>query len=204
MTGDRSPIISKTPVGGYASSTAGWGTGGFKAIPGSGWGFAELMATGLFATDREPLAWTVSTKAASSTKAWPRGWRTDAGLAFILAKLPRGFSGGPRPPAGPVRETMPCPYDPKMADQMREDLGDLPGLSEKTMFGGLCFLLDGNMICGRPQGWRDVPGRQTRRGRGRLAIQVSKPLGFYRSRRNGRQWSKIWTQTKNLPMTMPA
>jgi TfoX-like protein len=35
-----------------------------------------------------------------------------------------------------------------MADQMREDLGALPGLSEKHMFGGLCFLLDGNMICG--------------------------------------------------------
>jgi sarcosine oxidase subunit beta len=25
---------------------AGWGTGGFKAIPGSGWAMAELMATG--------------------------------------------------------------------------------------------------------------------------------------------------------------
>jgi sarcosine oxidase subunit beta len=24
----------------------GWGTGGFKAIPGSGWAMAELMATG--------------------------------------------------------------------------------------------------------------------------------------------------------------
>lgn len=33
-------------------------------------------------------------------------------------------------------------------DVMREDLGALPGLSEKKMFGGLCFLLDGNMVCG--------------------------------------------------------
>lgn len=40
------------------------------------------------------------------------------------------------------------PYDPGMADQMREDLGVMPGLAEKKMFGGLCFLLDGNMICG--------------------------------------------------------
>ena len=40
------------------------------------------------------------------------------------------------------------PHDPGMADQMREDLGDLPGLSEKRMFGGLCFLLHGNMVCG--------------------------------------------------------
>ncbi|MBY6153319.1 sarcosine oxidase subunit beta family protein [Vannielia litorea] len=45
MTGDRSPILSKTPVDGVFIN-CGWGTGGFKAIPGSGWGFAELMAKG--------------------------------------------------------------------------------------------------------------------------------------------------------------
>jgi sarcosine oxidase subunit beta len=45
VTGDRSPILSKTPVDGIFVN-CGWGTGGFKAIPGSGWGFAELMAKG--------------------------------------------------------------------------------------------------------------------------------------------------------------
>jgi sarcosine oxidase subunit beta len=45
MTGDRSPIISKTPVEGIFVN-CGWGTGGFKAIPGSGWAMAELMAKG--------------------------------------------------------------------------------------------------------------------------------------------------------------
>ncbi len=45
MTGDRSPIISKTPLGGCFIN-CGWGTGGFKAIPGSGWAMAELMAKG--------------------------------------------------------------------------------------------------------------------------------------------------------------
>ncbi|MGR3640237.1 sarcosine oxidase subunit beta family protein [Alterinioella nitratireducens] len=45
VTGDRSPIISKAPVEGMFFN-CGWGTGGFKAIPGSGWGFAELMARG--------------------------------------------------------------------------------------------------------------------------------------------------------------
>lgn len=45
MTGDRSPIISKTPVDGVFVN-CGWGTGGFKAIPGSGWAMAELMAKG--------------------------------------------------------------------------------------------------------------------------------------------------------------
>ena len=50
MTGDRSPILSKTPLGGCYMN-CGWGTGGFKAIPGSGWAMAELMAK-----DYSPLA----------------------------------------------------------------------------------------------------------------------------------------------------
>lgn len=45
MTGDRSPILSKTPLGGCYVN-CGWGTGGFKAIPGSGWAMAELLAKG--------------------------------------------------------------------------------------------------------------------------------------------------------------
>jgi sarcosine oxidase subunit beta len=45
ITGDRSPILSKTPVDGIFVN-CGWGTGGFKAIPGSGWAMAELMAKG--------------------------------------------------------------------------------------------------------------------------------------------------------------
>ena len=45
MTGDRSPILSATPVGGIFVN-CGWGTGGFKAIPGSGWAMAELVAKG--------------------------------------------------------------------------------------------------------------------------------------------------------------
>ena len=45
MTGDRSPLISKTPLG-NCFINCGWGTGGFKAIPGSGWAMAELMAKG--------------------------------------------------------------------------------------------------------------------------------------------------------------
>ena len=42
MTGDRSPIISKTSVEGLYIN-CGWGTGGFKAIPGSGWATAEMI-----------------------------------------------------------------------------------------------------------------------------------------------------------------
>nr|WP_245181330.1 TfoX/Sxy family protein [Sinorhizobium mexicanum] len=31
---------------------------------------------------------------------------------------------------------------------VRQDLGERPGLSEKPMFGGLAFLLNGNLLCG--------------------------------------------------------
>ena len=39
-------------------------------------------------------------------------------------------------------------YDDGLAELMRNELGDLSGLNEKKMFGGLCFLQNGNMICG--------------------------------------------------------
>ncbi len=45
MTPDRSPIVSKTPVPGLFVN-CGWGTGGFKATPGSGHVFADLLAKG--------------------------------------------------------------------------------------------------------------------------------------------------------------
>ena len=45
VTPDRSPIIGKTPVDGLYVN-CGWGTGGFKATPGSGHVFAHTLATG--------------------------------------------------------------------------------------------------------------------------------------------------------------
>jgi sarcosine oxidase subunit beta len=45
MTGDRSPIIGRTPVEGIFIN-GGWGTGGFKSIPGSGWAMAATVAKG--------------------------------------------------------------------------------------------------------------------------------------------------------------
>jgi sarcosine oxidase subunit beta len=42
---DASPIIGITPVGNLFIN-CGWGTGGFKATPGSGWVMAHTMATG--------------------------------------------------------------------------------------------------------------------------------------------------------------
>jgi sarcosine oxidase subunit beta len=45
VTPDRSPIIGLTPVPGLFVN-CGWGTGGFKATPGSGHVFAHTVATG--------------------------------------------------------------------------------------------------------------------------------------------------------------
>ena len=51
VTPDRSPIIAKTPVPGLFVN-CGWGTGGFKATPGSGHVFAHTIARG----EPHPLA----------------------------------------------------------------------------------------------------------------------------------------------------
>ncbi|MER6944861.1 sarcosine oxidase subunit beta family protein [Nonomuraea sp. NPDC000554] len=48
---DASPIIGRTPVDGLYVN-AGWGTGGFKATPGSGWVYAHTIAHG----EPHPLA----------------------------------------------------------------------------------------------------------------------------------------------------
>ena len=42
---DASPIIGRTPIEGLYLN-CGWGTGGFKATPASGWVYAETIARG--------------------------------------------------------------------------------------------------------------------------------------------------------------
>jgi TfoX/Sxy family transcriptional regulator of competence genes len=39
-------------------------------------------------------------------------------------------------------------YDEDAARRLREELGTLHGLTEKKMFGGIAFLIGGNMACG--------------------------------------------------------
>ncbi len=43
-------------------------------------------------------------------------------------------------------------FDEGLAELMRNDLVDVAGISEKRMFGGLCFMLNGNMLCGVHKG----------------------------------------------------
>lgn len=39
-------------------------------------------------------------------------------------------------------------FDDKLAERIRNHIGKRQGLTEKKMFGGLAFLLNGNMCCG--------------------------------------------------------
>jgi hypothetical protein len=40
------------------------------------------------------------------------------------------------------------PYDEGLAQTLRQALAGRGGVSERKMFGGLCFMLNGNMVCG--------------------------------------------------------
>jgi TfoX/Sxy family transcriptional regulator of competence genes len=39
-------------------------------------------------------------------------------------------------------------YDERLAARIRNLVADRPGMVEKKMFGGIAFILDGNMACG--------------------------------------------------------
>jgi TfoX/Sxy family transcriptional regulator of competence genes len=39
-------------------------------------------------------------------------------------------------------------YDKGLAQRVRELFEEEPGFNEKKMFGGICFLMNGNMACG--------------------------------------------------------
>jgi hypothetical protein len=43
-------------------------------------------------------------------------------------------------------------YSEDHAQIFRDALSDLPGITEKKMFGGLCCMLNGNMLCGVHKG----------------------------------------------------
>lgn len=57
------------------------------------------------------------------------------------------------------------PYDEEVAQRFRDAIGHVEDLSEKRMMGGLCFLLNGNMIGGADR---------TKSGVKRLLFRVGK------------------------------
>ena len=75
-------------------------------------------------------------------------------------------------------------FDEGLAQILRDDLADLDGIVEKTMFGGLCFMLNGNMLCGVHRG-----GAMFRVGKDHeaqaLAIDGVVPMAFTGRRMGG-------------------
>jgi hypothetical protein len=61
-------------------------------------------------------------------------------------------------------------YDEGLAQTFRDALADRSGVSERKMFGGLCFMLNGNMLCGT---YRD--GGMYRVGKGNEAAALALP-----------------------------
>ncbi|WP_173087454.1 TfoX/Sxy family protein [Devosia sp. 1635] len=60
--------------------------------------------------------------------------------------------------------------DHELEQRVLDDLGPLPGLSEKAMFGGLVWLLDGHMLCAATG-----EGLMVRLGRGNDAWALQEP-----------------------------
>ncbi|MEM9048017.1 MAG: TfoX/Sxy family protein [Pseudomonadota bacterium] len=69
-----------------------------------------------------------------------------------------------------MRETLSPADIEEQAAILRDALTGLPGISEKRMFGGLCFLLNGNMLCGS---WKH--GGMVRVGKARAAAAMTEP-----------------------------
>jgi hypothetical protein len=68
-------------------------------------------------------------------------------------------------------------YDEGLAELLRADLFEMTGIVEKPMFGGLCFMKDGHMLCGVHKG-----GGMFRVGKDRhaaaLDIEGASPMAF--------------------------
>lgn len=68
-------------------------------------------------------------------------------------------------------------YDEGSAQILQDALLDVNGIVEKRMFGGLCFMLNGNMLCGVHKG-----GGMFRIGKeneaAALAVDGASELGF--------------------------
>ena len=75
-------------------------------------------------------------------------------------------------------------YDEGHLEILRDDLADVSGISEKKMFGGICFMLNGNMLCGVHKG-----GGMFRVGKEHetdaLAVPGAKEMDFTKRRMPG-------------------
>ncbi|MGV2979776.1 TfoX/Sxy family protein [Camelimonas sp. ID_303_24] len=75
-------------------------------------------------------------------------------------------------------------FDPELEQHIRAALDGLPWLGEKRMFGGLAWMVDGNMICAAI-----TPGLMARVGKAQeaeaLALPGVRPMGAGARRMGG-------------------
>jgi TfoX/Sxy family transcriptional regulator of competence genes len=75
-------------------------------------------------------------------------------------------------------------FDQGLAQILREHLAHTPGVQEKNMFGGLCFMQHGNMLCGvHGQGGMFRVGKDNEARA--LAIDGTSPLSFTKRKMGG-------------------
>lgn len=68
-------------------------------------------------------------------------------------------------------------YDEGFVQIFRDDLAGIDGVTEINMFGGLCFMLNGNMLCGvHKDGVMYRIGKQNETAA--MSIEGAHPLGF--------------------------
>jgi hypothetical protein len=72
--------------------------------------------------------------------------------------------------------------DDRLAQRMRSALARRKGVTEQKMFGGVCFLLNGNMLCGSSK-----RGFMFRVGKDRRAEALARP-GASPMEMNGRRY----------------
>ena len=75
-------------------------------------------------------------------------------------------------------------YAQDVYETMAQALGAMPGLTEKKMFGGICFLLNGNMLAGV---MRDGAMARVGKDREPAAVELDgvEPLAFTGRRMGG-------------------
>ena len=83
------------------------------------------------------------------------------------------------------------PFDEALADRVRHLLARRKSVEEKKMFGGLGFLLNGNLLVGGPEGLAPGPARPRpeRRGAARRSLQRVPHHGTRRDEGVGRRRS---------------
>ncbi|MDQ8204029.1 TfoX/Sxy family protein [Pelagicoccus sp. SDUM812003] len=76
-------------------------------------------------------------------------------------------------------------YSEALAEGLRQQLLDRSGVSERKMFGGVCFFLNGNMLCGTADDWymfrvgKELEAEALRRPEARSMNRTGRKMGGF-------------------------